>query len=618
MLDYFSERFGVVYPYEQYAQVVVEQFIEGGMENLSATTLTERTLHDARAHLDYTSDPLVSHELAHQWWGDLVTCRDWAHIWLNEGFASYFEACWDEKKNGEDAYDFNMLEKAGGALNGGRTTPLVRRRYLTSGETFGGGTYPKGAWVLHMLRRELGEDAFWRGLRAYILEHHGQAVETEDFRRSMEKATARSLGDFFWQWTERAGHPVLDVTVAWDDKDSLLEVSCVQKQEGEPFSFTVDLAVAEAPPAGGAAPRLVPMRVAKKEERLLVPLAARPLWVAFDARQALLKEITLHEDRDQLLAMLTRAPRPILRAEAARALGRDHAPSVVAALGKALLSEPFWAAEEEIARVLGGVPGEEARDALLEGLAVKDPRPRRAVVQALGSFRGDRKVAGALLALLAAGEPSVHVEADAAVALAKTGDPRAYDVLAAMLEKDSSQETLRCAGLRGLGELPDLRGLALARRRMARRNPREVRETAIEVAGRLAARKECDDATRRAVAAEIATILEESHPRLREEAVGALRGLGAESALPALDALAAHDPDEDLRNRARDAAEKIRSGAPPDAEMARLRADLARLAEENAALKDRVERMEARAGAQESKGGAQAASDGAAGPKKNP
>jgi aminopeptidase N len=114
MIRYFGEYFGVKYPYPKYAQVVVSDFIFGGMENISATTLTENTLHDKRAHLDFTSDDLVSHELAHQWWGDLITCRDWSHAWLNEGFATYCETLFKEHDLGKDetvAYQMQDLEQ---------------------------------------------------------------------------------------------------------------------------------------------------------------------------------------------------------------------------------------------------------------------------------------------------------------------------------------------------------------------------------------------------------------------------------------------------------------------------------------------------------------------------
>src|SRR5438093_8464289 len=136
MLAFFSKRFGVDYPWEKYAQVVVEQFTAGGMENTSATTLTEFALHDQRSMLDSSPDGLIAHELAHQWWGDMVTCRDWAHIWLNEGFASYAEALWDEHSKGPDEYAYNVWQKADRAISGGKQRPVVDHRYPNPSSVF--------------------------------------------------------------------------------------------------------------------------------------------------------------------------------------------------------------------------------------------------------------------------------------------------------------------------------------------------------------------------------------------------------------------------------------------------------------------------------------------------
>jgi len=134
MIQFFERKIGVPYPYAKYAQVAVSDFIFGGMENSSATTQTADTMHDARAHLDFKSDPLVAHELAHQWWGDLLTCRDWSHAWLNEGFATYFEALWCEENLGPDEFAWNVRQDREGYLDEDSNhyrRPIVCNRYRT-------------------------------------------------------------------------------------------------------------------------------------------------------------------------------------------------------------------------------------------------------------------------------------------------------------------------------------------------------------------------------------------------------------------------------------------------------------------------------------------------------
>ena len=120
MIERFEERIGMPYPYARYSQIAVSDFIFGGMENTSATTQTDRTLHDSTAHLDFSSDPLVSHELAHQWFGDLLTCRDWSHAWLNEGFATFMEAVWREDRSRPRRVSLRNLRKLRGLLEGRR------------------------------------------------------------------------------------------------------------------------------------------------------------------------------------------------------------------------------------------------------------------------------------------------------------------------------------------------------------------------------------------------------------------------------------------------------------------------------------------------------------------
>ncbi len=235
MLELFSNRFGVPYPYPRYAQVFVADFIFGGMENTSATTLTDTILLDERASLDYDVDALISHELAHQWFGDLVTCRDWGEGWLNEGFATYSEYLWREAHEGRDAADLEMDDWGDAYMgeDGNRyRRTIATKLYEEPIDIFDHHLYEKGGRVLHMLRDLLGDGAFFASLAHYLGKHRHGVVESRDLARAVEDATGRVVDWFFSQWViDGAGHPELDVKIAWDAATSLASVTVEQTQK---------------------------------------------------------------------------------------------------------------------------------------------------------------------------------------------------------------------------------------------------------------------------------------------------------------------------------------------------------------------------------------------------
>ena len=219
MIAHFGKLTGVSYPWNKYAQVVVSDFIFGGMENTTATTMYEHILLDERAAVDITSDDLISHELAHQWFGDYVTCRDWSEGWLNEGFATFMEHVWREKMLGKDELELgvkNDLDAYLGEAIGRYRRPIVCQSYDSPLDLFDRHLYEKGGLVLHLLRLELGDDLFWKGVGVYLKRHANGVVETRDLMRALEEVSGKSLGRFFEQWVYRPGHPELDVQIAWD------------------------------------------------------------------------------------------------------------------------------------------------------------------------------------------------------------------------------------------------------------------------------------------------------------------------------------------------------------------------------------------------------------------
>jgi aminopeptidase N len=594
MVAFFSKRFGIRYPWEKYAQVVVEQFLHGGMENTSATTLTDWALHDARASLDSSPDGLIAHELAHQWWGDLVTCRDWAHVWLNEGFATYSEVLWEEHARGGEEAAYLLYQKARSALDGGKERPIVDRRYPNAWSMFDARAYPKGAWVLHMLRQQLGDEVFWKCLQRYGTEHRLRSAETSDFRKTLEKETGRDLERFFYDWTERPGHPVLEVSSEYLPDARQMRVHVKQTQAGEPFHFPFRMTFQyciRVPPTR------LEQTVTEKEQVFYVPIGSRPDVVLVDPEQTLLAEIQENKARGWWEYQLTVAD-PAGRARAARHFGQSKAPADREQLAKALAEEKFWGVQAEIAAALGESGGDVCRDALLKGLRHEHPKVRRACAEQLGRFHHDAAAAAALKALLQQGDASYFVEAEALKAYARLEQADAVAVLLPWLARPSHADVLRRSALEGLGRSQDASALDTLLAWTKRGKPRDARAEALQALGRLAQTANPTDEQRQRIVTAATDCLAGESSRVRLAAVTALRDLGrsATPAVAALEALSRHDPDDRVRELARKAIEQVRSNTPAPVEVKRLREELERLRKSQEALQERVQQYEKRDG----------------------
>ncbi len=593
MIDLFQKRFGIPYPWDKYAQVAVEQFTAGGMENTSATTLTQRALYGKHALVDGTPEWIIAHELAHQWWGDLVTCRDWAHLWLNEGFASYAEALWAEHSKGADEYAYVMLQKARLAIGGGKDRPVVDRRYPSPHAMFDDRAYPKGAFVLHMLRRRLGDEAFWKCLQRYGTANRLGNAETSDFRKALEAETGRSLERFFYDWTERPGNPQLEITTEYLPQSRLARVVVKQTQPGEPFAFPLALAFECDGPEGRR--RVVQDEdVDNREQTIYVPLPGRPVLVEVDPRQAVLAEIRENKGRELWAAQLRQGASVAARVRAAQHFGESREPADRELLARALLAEKFWGVQAEIASALGQSGGDTCRDALVGGLKSAEPRVRRACAEALGRFRHDSAAAASLKGLLQRGDPGWTVEAAALSAYARLGQRDTAAVLLPWLAQSSHDEVLRKAALRGLGESGDLSCLEPVLTWTQRGKPRDCRVAALTALPRLAQTAAPSDDIRRRMVGAVAACLEGEGEPVRAAAVSALRGLGrsAEPSLAALEALAVHDPSDAVRDLARKAMDEIHKDQPVPVELTRLREELDRVKREQDQLQDRLHRFE--------------------------
>src|SRR5262245_5498898 len=327
MLTLFSAKTGVPYPYPQYAQVFVQDFIFGGMENTSATTLTDTAIVDRTSERDVWMDGLVAHELAHQWFGDFVTCRDWSHGWLNEGFATFMETVWKRAAEGDDesAY-YRMGEQEAYFAEDAKSyrRAIVWKRYHDPIEIFDRHLYQKGACVLHMLEQELGEDVFWHCIRTYLERHAKGSVVTDDLRRAIEDVTGRNMEWFFDQWVMKGGHPDLAVsvkpgrgavTLRFDQKQPVDELT-------PKFRFKVGVRVETT---RGPVERT--LEVTDSPQSFEIPVRGALKWVAVDPGAHILHSGKVEQPEEAWIGALGHDKDGATRVRAARSLVEGATPA---------------------------------------------------------------------------------------------------------------------------------------------------------------------------------------------------------------------------------------------------------------------------------------------------
>jgi len=540
MVELFKKKLGVDYPWEKYAQVMVDDFVAGGMENSSATTNTSSSLKHPKLVPEYPTneDDLISHELAHQWFGDLVTCKDWGDVWLNEGFADFFETVWREAHYPKDQTDFKRWNTAREWFwkTDLFAKPIVRFDFDDStSDEFDGNAYEKAGFVLYMLRHQIGEEQFWRSLKHYLEVHRGQNVVTADFVKAIEETTHINNDRFFNEWIYGAGAPKFDLSYTYDDvKHQLaLKVKQTQKVEGSVGIFQVPTNV-EITTASG--PKLYPITVSKAAETFTFPSDSAPLMVLFDKGGHILKFADFHKEKKEWLYQLAHATEFSDRADAAVALGKiKNDDEAVAALGRAMKDDKSPDMRAVAADALSHVTGSLAAKQLLVALDVnEDPLVRAHIVAALGYFKDESSIPTRLEAI-ARDDHSFRARAAALQSLGRLKSPNAFASITTAVKGDSPDDFLRDAGLRAFGYLGDDKAVPVLREWSSLGKAVPSRMAAIASLGRI-------DKDNKELTRFIASYLSEPRFAVRESAIVALGNRGDASAIPALeDLLQAND-----------------------------------------------------------------------------
>ncbi|MFN9785242.1 MAG: M1 family aminopeptidase [Planctomycetia bacterium] len=558
ILAYFSELTGVRYPHPKYAQTCVDDFHYGGMENLSATTLTDTALFDAKGRADQPITGLVAHEAAHQWFGDLLTCAEWSEIWLNEGFATYLTLLWTERSRGRDAFLCEMRDTQESYL---RMAGERSRRAVVHGLGrepmelfFSGHVYPGGAARLQLLRGMLGDERFEAALRRWTGLNLNRAVTTAEFVDCVEASSGMDLARFEREWLRGRGHPIVVARHERTAHGVILHLEQVQDAgSGIPAAFAFPLEVEFGDKAGGTTRRV---EVDERVERFELGVDGDFEWVRLDPGAFVPMDLRHAISGDEALAQLAHAGDAQGRRAAARLLGKELSAGTDAELKRRIG-----------AALLGRLAAERAKE------------PKVAIVQALAPFAADE--AHDALVAAAAADPFPAVRVAALEALAAAASRLAPEALSALVESarasaaDAPSWAVEGAAVQLLaacGAL-DLDGL---RAQLAVASPHGARESRVVAAiGRSADPRARDlleqvaldasraDATRGvalaalapalqsdpALAKRLLALLESDRYRVRRAAIeqlGRVRTAQVAAALRALHARSAYD-DERLR-----------------------------------------------------------------------
>jgi aminopeptidase N len=478
MMEIFEKDFRYKYPWNKYAQVVVEDFLYGGMENTTAAVINRIIIYNKDIEKNYSSDALIAHELSHQWFGDLVTCRNWNEMWLNESFATFGTSLWKEYYLGEDEYDYDILLNGDNAL---RVDSVTGRYPIWAG--YGSVTanlYDKGSVIINSFRNILGED-FFPSLETYLNDNKFKNVETNDLLNAINKTynlRHNSNEDFKWmfdQWIWKAGYPDFKVKYEYDSnaKQVILDVKQVQAVDSltPVFRMPVDIRIKNS-----FEDKIERVEIKDDDETFRINLSSKPEMVVFDYGNNVLDKTFFDKPFDDWKNQYEESEKAVDRIMALRGLERflkeDDSPVAgkppitinqiesLKLFENALNNDKYFGVRIEAAKILG-------KNFILDrtSTVLKDsydgqtnPRVKREILKSFGN--SDRGEDIEFIKTIIQNETDEYILADAIGALGKClPKEEVYDAVSPFSNRDSHRNVIRLAVLEALDSadnaLPD-------------------------------------------------------------------------------------------------------------------------------------------------------------------
>jgi aminopeptidase N len=558
IVAYFQRLIGARFPWEKYDQMAAERYLFGGMEDTSATILTTRALHLPSEEVERPCDVLVAHELAQQWYGDDASWPDFSEVWLGEGFATYFDELWSERRFGERQFEYERYraQQAYFAETRDYVRPIVDNVYADPIQMFDASSHQRPAQVLHTLRAMFGDARFFAALGSYYRQYRGRYASTHAFFTSIGSSFGANLDWFENEWFHRSDVPHYIVAQRYDANAKSLRLDIAQKGPAKPFRMPVTIEVFSR----GRDIRTTSL-IDRSAQTVLVPgVPAKPDMVLFDPNATILRRLTFAKPPQELAYQLSHAQHvgdrewalgELTKLGAARGIVRNIAGR---AISDAALGDPFYGVRADAVGAAGTFADGATVEAALHDV---DPRVRLAAAAAAASPGVATTAIVRDLSTMAANDDPDQAAA-ALEALGALKAPDTYELLTGALDRSSFEERIASGALLGLAAYGDARALPILQARTAYGTPESERDTAIGALGNLAIRTQ----SVRSVVPGL-TKIAASDPLIasRIAAMNALGTLGDEAAVPALERIGRNDANSIARLTAEGAADSIKSAA---------------------------------------------------------
>ena len=451
----FAETLLGPLPWNKYYQFAAPG-IGGAMENISLVSWDSRLLFDQNMHddLGFLFDQINLHELAHTWFGDLIVCRDYAHVWLKESWATYFETVWIEHTNTVDRHHEELIaqrESYFGEVKGRYSRPIMTRLFDSAWKMYDMHLYPGGAVRLHQLRNKIGSDEFWAATRDYVETYAEKVVESDDFRHMMERHSGQSLAHYFDQWFGRAGYPKISVTQAHFTDSNILRLQIKQsivggQKDDRPFDFTLKIAVQDANDEWS----IHTVQIDDFTHTFRFEAAEKPTQIVIDPECVAVVEIEFDPGLSMNQTIFEQSPYWHGKLQAGRNLVKSDSKQALNTLRDHFAAQPVGV-RERVAKAMAKSKSIGAQTLLCEWSHQETvPQVQAAIVSSLGAHRSQAS-ANALTAIIHSDAHSHRIRGLALTSLAKQGQFGNVDLLLEFANHNGWRHSIRGAAMQALG-----------------------------------------------------------------------------------------------------------------------------------------------------------------------